>query len=35
MVGYYQRFIEGFFKLAKPMTALLEMNAKFVWTEKC
>ena len=24
LVGYYRRFIEGFFKLAKPMTALLE-----------
>ena len=35
MAGYYQRFIERFSKLAKPMTALLEKNAKFVWTEKC
>ena len=33
--GYYRRFIEGFSKLAKPMTALLEKNAKFVWSEKC
>jgi hypothetical protein len=28
MAGYYRRFIEGFSKLAKPMTALLEKNAK-------
>ena len=35
MVGYYRRFIEGFSKLAKPMTALLEKNAKFVLIEKC
>ena len=27
--------IEGFSKLAKPMTALLEKNAKFVWSEEC
>ena len=35
LAGYYRRFIEGFSKLAKPMTALLEKNAKFVWFEKC
>jgi hypothetical protein len=34
LAGYYRRFIEGFSKLAKPMTALLE-NAKFVWSVKC
>jgi hypothetical protein len=34
LVGYYRRF-RGFFKLAKPMTALLEKNAMFVWSEKC
>jgi hypothetical protein len=34
MVGYYWRFIEGFSKIAKPMTAVLEKNAKFVWTEQ-
>jgi len=35
LAGYYRRFIEGFSKLAKPMTALLEKNANFVWSEKC
>jgi hypothetical protein len=35
LVGYYRRFIEGFSKLAKPMTTLLEKNAKFIWSEKC
>jgi hypothetical protein len=34
LARYYRRFIEGFSKLAKPMTALLE-NAKFVWSVKC
>jgi hypothetical protein len=31
LAGYYQRFIEGFSKIAKPMTALLE----FKWDSKC
>jgi hypothetical protein len=35
LTGYYRRFIEGFSKLAKPMTALLEKNAKFIWSDKC
>jgi hypothetical protein len=35
LAGYYRRFIEWFSKLAKPMSALLEKNAKFVWLEKC
>ena len=35
MLQYFRRFIEGFSKLAKPMIALLEKNAKFVWSEKC
>ena len=35
MAGYYRRFIKGFSKIAKPITSLLEKNAKFVWTEQC
>jgi hypothetical protein len=35
LARYYRRFIEGFSKLAKPMTALLKKNAKFVWSENC
>ena len=35
MARYYRRFIKGFSKLAKPMTALLEKNAKFIWTKQC
>nr|CAB3502823.1 unnamed protein product [Digitaria exilis] len=35
MAGYYRRFIEGFSKIAKPLTSLLEKNAKFVWTPQC
>jgi hypothetical protein len=35
MVGYYRRFIEGFSKIAKPMTALLANKVEFKWTQKC
>ncbi|WVZ89808.1 LOW QUALITY PROTEIN: hypothetical protein U9M48_036167 [Paspalum notatum var. saurae] len=35
LAGYYRRFIEGFSKIAKPMTALLEKNIKFQWTPAC
>jgi hypothetical protein len=33
MTEYYQRFIEGFSKIAKPMTALLGNKVKFKWTQ--
>ncbi|WVZ93199.1 hypothetical protein U9M48_039199 [Paspalum notatum var. saurae] len=35
LAGYYRRFIKGFSKIAKPMTALTQKNAKFVWSPKC
>jgi hypothetical protein len=35
LAGYYRRFIEGFSKIAKPMTLLLEKGRKFKWDEKC
>jgi hypothetical protein len=35
MAGYYRRFIEGFSKIAKPMTALLGNKVEFKWTQKC
>jgi hypothetical protein len=34
LAGYYQRFMEGFFKIAKPMTSLLEKGREFKWDEK-
>jgi hypothetical protein len=33
--GYYWRFIEGFSKISKPMTELLEKDKKFEWTFAC
>ena len=35
MAGYYRRFIEGFSKLALPLTKLVRKNNKFVWTKEC
>jgi hypothetical protein len=35
MVGYYQRFIEGFSKIARPMTVLLAKKVEFKWTPEC
>ncbi|GJW55878.1 putative reverse transcriptase domain-containing protein [Tanacetum coccineum] len=34
LVGYYRRFIEGFSKIAKPMTKLTQKSVKFNWGEK-
>ncbi|GJX19975.1 putative reverse transcriptase domain-containing protein [Tanacetum coccineum] len=34
LAGYYQRFIEGFSKIAKPMTTLTQKSVKFNWGEK-
>jgi hypothetical protein len=35
LAGYYQRFIDGFFKISKPMTELLKKDKMFEWTRAC
>jgi hypothetical protein len=35
LAGYCQRFIEGFSKISKPMTELLEKDKQFEWTPAC
>jgi hypothetical protein len=35
MVDYYRHFIEGFSKIARPMTALLAKKVEFKWTPEC
>jgi hypothetical protein len=35
LAGYYRRFIEGFSKISKPMTELLEKDKQFKWTPAC
>ncbi|GJU53486.1 putative reverse transcriptase domain-containing protein [Tanacetum coccineum] len=34
LAGYYRRFIEGFLKIAKPMTKLTQKSVKFDWGDK-
>jgi ribonuclease HI len=35
LAGYYRRFIEGFSKIVKPLTTLLEKDREFKWTSAC
>jgi hypothetical protein len=35
MAGYYRRFIEGFSKIARPLTAMLAKKVEFKWTPAC
>ncbi|GKD86461.1 putative reverse transcriptase domain-containing protein [Tanacetum coccineum] len=34
LAGYYRRFIEGFWKIAKPITKLTQKKVKFEWGDK-
>jgi hypothetical protein len=35
LTGYYRCFIEGFSRIAKPMTSLLEKGKELKWTHAC
>ncbi|XP_060962725.1 uncharacterized mitochondrial protein AtMg00860-like [Cannabis sativa] len=35
LAGYYRRFVEGFSKIATPLTNLTRKQQKFAWTDKC
>jgi hypothetical protein len=35
LAGYYRRFIPNFSKITKPITELLKMGNKYVWSEAC
>jgi hypothetical protein len=35
LAGYYRRFIEGFSKIVKPLTSLLEKGKEFKWDVAC
>jgi hypothetical protein len=35
LVGYYKRFIAGFYKTAHPITYLQNKGIKFEWTTEC
>jgi hypothetical protein len=35
LVGYYQRFIKGFSRIASPIISLQNKGVEFEWTSKC
>ena len=35
LVGYYRQFIEGFSKIALPLTRLTQKGVKFEWSNDC
>ena len=35
LAGYYRRFVEGFSKIASPLTCLMRKNTKFEWSNDC
>jgi hypothetical protein len=35
LAGYYRRFVQGFSRIAHPITSLQRKGKKFIWTEKC
>ncbi|CAA0832795.1 Uncharacterized mitochondrial protein AtMg00860, partial [Striga hermonthica] len=35
LAGYYRRFIEGFSKIALPLSQLTRKSVKFDWTDRC
>jgi hypothetical protein len=35
LAGYYRRFIEGFSRIAHPITSLQRKEKKFLWTKDC
>ena len=35
MAGYYRRFVEGFSRIAAPLTRLTQKGVKFEWIEDC
>jgi hypothetical protein len=35
LADYYRQFVEGFSRLAMPLTLLTQKNVKFEWTEEC
>jgi hypothetical protein len=35
LVGYYRRFVEGFYKIEKPITTLQCKGVRYEWIEEC
>ena len=35
LAGYYRKFVEGFSKIAAPLTRLTRKEEPFLWSEAC
>ena len=35
LVGYYNRFMDGFISIASPLTTLTHKSKNFEWSEEC
>ena len=35
LAGYYRKFVEGFSKIAAPLTRLTRKEEQFLWSEAC
>ena len=35
LASYYRRFVEGFSKIATPLTELIRKSNRFEWTDHC
>ena len=35
LAGYYRKFVEGFSKIATPLTRLAREEEPFLWSEAC
>lgn len=35
LASYYRRFVEGFSKIAVPLTELTRKNMRFAWSDRC